>query len=160
MVRSRFLPLVVLLVACGDAVSTGGGSGDAGAQDAAQDAAAVSSYQAAMEAACARAPLPITEQAMCPATWPTGPTRAPRIGAWGGGILTTIEEYFSPDNITGIPQTPAQRALVASCDASRIPIPRGERCTRRGFGDCVDLAISTTYLDALRYEVVRTGRCW
>jgi len=158
MVRSRFMPVAALLMAlagCGDAVSTGGGGGDAGATD---DAAAADSYAAAMEATCASAPIPRTASASCPAAWPTNSTRAPRVACWYSTGLVTVEELFSdPLNLR---VTPAQRALILSCDVTRLPIPRGDRCTLRSVGPCVDVAVPSAYLQSLAAEVIRTGRCW
>lgn len=161
MVRSRFLPLAALLMAlagCGDAVSTLGGDGGAGATDGAAEAGTGDSYLAAMEATCASVPLPAGGTARCPAMWPTAATRAPRVAVWYGTGIVTVEELFA--DTLNLRVTPAQRALIQSCDVTRLPIPRGERCTMRGFGSCVDVAIPVDYLRSLAGEVIRTGRCW
>lgn len=149
---ARLLALCALLTACGDAVSTTP-AGDAGtAQDGAAGAGA---------AWCGRHPEVSQISLPCPAVWPPAgrATRVPDIGCHAApavGQMDTLE----PCIITEIGFTPAQRALLASCDVRAFPLqPCAPQLAPDG-GACVTHIVSAGYARAVALEVVRTGRCW
>lgn len=141
-------PLVASLIACGDA----GGTTPVGDGGAAQDGAA-----GAAAAWCARTPIASMRVVVCPATWPPpSGTRVPAVGCHAGTGLTTLEACIDP----GIGWTPAQRALLASCDPTTFPPQPCAGSLAPDGGACVQTVVASDYVRAIALEVVRTGRCW
>jgi len=146
------MPLCALLVACGDAVSTTPAGNSAAAQDGGAGAGA---------AWCGRHPEAAQIELSCPAAWPPAraTTTVPSIACHAAdavGQMDTLESCV----ITTIGFTPAQRALLATCDMRAFPLqPCAPQIAPDG-GACVTHVVSAGYARAVALEVVRTGRCW
>ena len=153
MLRAALLiPLCALLTACGDA----GGMTPAGDGGAAQDGAA-----GAGAAWCGRHPEAVSITVTCPLVWPPAgrTTAVPSVGCNAVGApnnLDTLESCIDP----GIGWTPAQSALLASCDPRTFPPQPCAPTVAADGGVCVTSVTSAAYVRAVALEVIRTGRCW